>query len=101
MPSFLLNMLPFDLEFPAPVIITVAAIILFLLIIFFAGYVKASPDKAYIISGLRKKPKFLIGKAGVKEYLGCPLGNYGETVMLAMSAARSSATACTTRSWAS
>lgn len=66
MPSFLLNMLPFDLEFPAPVIITVAAIILFLLIIFFAGYVKASPDKAYIISGLRKKPKFLIGKAGVK-----------------------------------
>ena len=36
-----------------------------------------------------------------KVYLGCPLGNYGETVMLAMSAARSSATACTTRSWAS
>lgn len=30
------------------------------------GYVKASPDKAYIISGLRKKPKTLIGKAGIK-----------------------------------
>ena len=30
------------------------------------GYVKASPDKAYIISGLRKDPKVLIGKAGLK-----------------------------------
>lgn len=30
------------------------------------GYVKASPDTAYIISGLRKQPKVLIGKAGVK-----------------------------------
>ena len=47
------------------------------------------------------KTKVYFGKGGVKEYLGCPLGNYGETVMLAMSAARSSATACTTRSWAS
>lgn len=31
-----------------------------------AGYVKASPDKAFIISGLRKEPKVLIGKAGIK-----------------------------------
>lgn len=31
-----------------------------------SGYVKASPDKAYIISGLRKDPKDLIGKAGLK-----------------------------------
>lgn len=31
-----------------------------------SGYVKASPDKAYIISGLRKRPKVLIGKAGIK-----------------------------------
>ena len=31
-----------------------------------SGYVKASPDKAYIISGLRKDPKVLIGKAGLK-----------------------------------
>lgn len=30
------------------------------------GYVKASPDRAFIISGLRKNPKFLIGKAGIK-----------------------------------
>lgn len=37
-----------------------------LLIIIMSGYVKASPDKAFIISGLRKNPKVLIGKAGIK-----------------------------------
>lgn len=31
-----------------------------------SGYVKSPPDTAYIISGLRKKPKVLIGKAGIK-----------------------------------
>lgn len=31
-----------------------------------SGYVKASPDTAYIISGLRKNPKILIGRAGIK-----------------------------------
>ena len=31
-----------------------------------SGYVKSPPDKAYIISGIRKKPKVLIGKAGIK-----------------------------------
>jgi len=30
------------------------------------GYVKAPPDKAYIISGLKKNPKILIGRAGIK-----------------------------------
>ncbi len=46
--------------------ITVAAVVLLFLLIFFTGYVKASPDTAIIISGLRKDPKVLIGKAGVK-----------------------------------
>ena len=46
--------------------VPVILIILFVIIIFFAGYVKASPDTAIIISGLRKNPKVLIGKAGVK-----------------------------------
>ncbi len=41
-------------------------ILLIVLIIFFTGYVKASPDTAIIISGLRKNPKVLIGKAGIK-----------------------------------
>lgn len=31
-----------------------------------ASYVKAPPDTAYIISGLRKQPKILLGKAGFK-----------------------------------
>ena len=48
------------------IIVPVILIIAFLVIIFFAGYVKASPDTAIIISGLRKNPKVLIGKAGVK-----------------------------------
>ena len=31
-----------------------------------SGYVKAPPDTAYIISGLKKKTKILIGRAGIK-----------------------------------
>ncbi len=48
------------------IIIPVAIAVVLLIIIFIAGYVKASPDTAIIISGLRKNPKVLIGKAGVK-----------------------------------
>ena len=36
------------------------------MVILAAGYVKAPPDMAYIISGLHRKPRILIGKAGVK-----------------------------------
>lgn len=45
-------------------LIVVAVVIL--LTILLSGYVKASPDTAYIISGLRRQPKVLIGKAGIK-----------------------------------
>ena len=31
-----------------------------------AGYVKAPPDMAYLISGIQKEPRVLIGKAGIK-----------------------------------
>lgn len=41
-------------------------IVLLVLILLLRGYVKAPPDKAFIISGLRKKPKILVGRAGVK-----------------------------------
>lgn len=41
-------------------------VVILLILIFVFGYVKASPDTAYIISGLRKNPKVLIGKAGIK-----------------------------------
>ncbi len=44
-------------------LILIAAIVLFVIIMFFSGYLKAPPDTAYIISGLGKK-RILIGKAG-------------------------------------
>ena len=44
--------------------IAIIAVIVLLLLIF--GYVKASPDKAFIISGLRSRPKILIGRAGIR-----------------------------------
>ena len=43
-----------------------AGALVVLILIFITGYVKASPDTAIIISGLRKRPKVLIGKAGIK-----------------------------------
>lgn len=48
------------------IVVPVGAIAVFVVILMVMGYVKASPDRAYIISGLRKEPKVLIGKAGVK-----------------------------------
>lgn len=45
-----------------PWIIGVIAVI----VLFATGYVKAPPDVAYIISGMHKKPRILIGKAGLK-----------------------------------
>ena len=47
------------------VIVAVVAVVVVLGILM-SGYVKASPDKAYIISGLKKEPKVLIGRAGIK-----------------------------------
>ncbi len=52
--SILLSALPF-------VLIAILVIILFA-----AGYVKAPPDMAYIISGAHRKPRILVGKAGFK-----------------------------------
>ncbi len=47
-------------------LILIPAIVIVVLLLCVFGYVKASPDTAIIISGLRKNPKVLIGKAGVK-----------------------------------
>ncbi len=49
-----------------PIIIPVIILLVLFGLFFSAGYVKAPPDTALIISGLRKKPKILIGKAGFK-----------------------------------
>ena len=46
--------------------IPIAIILIAVVAILAIGYVKAPPDKALIISGLRKRPKILIAKAGIK-----------------------------------
>ena len=46
--------------FVVPIIIAIIALAIF----FVSGYLKAPPDTAYIISGLSKKRRILIGKAG-------------------------------------
>ena len=45
-----------------PILIPVIVILIILLM----GYVKAPPDQAYIISGLRKNSRILIGQAGIR-----------------------------------
>lgn len=50
----------------SPAVIAGAAIAVLLLIVIISGYVKASPNTAYIISGFRGNPRILIGKAGIK-----------------------------------
>ncbi len=40
--------------------------VIILLLILFSGYVKAPPDQAYIISGLKKDSRILVGRAGIK-----------------------------------
>lgn len=46
----------------AGILIAIIAII----IIFASGYVKAPPDMAFIISGIKKRPRFAIAKATIK-----------------------------------
>ena len=49
------------LPFLIPAVIVIAVIV-----VLCSGYLKAPPDMAYLISGVGKKPRILIGKAGVK-----------------------------------
>jgi len=52
--SMILPAIPF-------VIVAVLAIV-----ILASGYLKAPPDVAYVISGIRKKPRILVGQAGIR-----------------------------------
>lgn len=45
-----------------PIVIAVAVFVF----LFITGYVKAPPDMAFIISGYRKNPRILIGRAGIR-----------------------------------
>lgn len=47
-------------------LVPIVIIVVLVIVIFSAGYRKAPPDKAFIISGLRRKAKVVIGKATVK-----------------------------------
>ncbi|NMB42858.1 MAG: flotillin family protein [Clostridiales bacterium] len=47
-------------------LLPVILIAIFIAIIVLIGYVKAPPDQAFIISGLKKDGKILIGRAGVR-----------------------------------
>ena len=51
---------------PETIIAIVVAVVALLIIYVAAAYVKAPPNKAYIISGVRSKKKVLIGKAGFR-----------------------------------
>ena len=55
--EFLSMILPF-----VPVVLGVIVVCAILA----AGYLKAPPDVAYVISGIRKKPRILVGQAGIR-----------------------------------
>ena len=55
--EFLSMILPF-----VPIVLGVIAVCAILA----AGYLKAPPDVAYVISGIRKKPRILVGQAGIR-----------------------------------
>ena len=54
--------MPKLLWLPAAIVIAVVVLV----VLFLLGYVKAPPDMAYIISGLKKRPRYAIGKATVR-----------------------------------
>lgn len=56
-------MLPFDVSWPVIVAVIVVALIV---VLFAVGYLKAPPDMAFIISGIKKQSKIVIGKATIR-----------------------------------
>ena len=46
--------------------VAIVIAVVLLVVLFLLGYVKAPPDMAYIISGLKKRPRYAIGKATVR-----------------------------------
>lgn len=47
-------------------IVPIAVVIIAVIAVLMSSYVKAPPDMAYIVSGAHRKPRILIGKAGIK-----------------------------------
>lgn len=48
------------------VFIPVAIVLFLLVVVLLTSYVKAPPNRAAVISGVSKKPRILIGRAGLK-----------------------------------
>lgn len=53
-------------EMFSPVLFLVILAVIVLLIVLASGYVKAPPDQAFIVSGLKKESRILIGRAGIR-----------------------------------
>lgn len=49
-----------------PIFFTAIGVVAFIVLVLLVSYVKCPPNQAYIISGLGKKPKVLIGKSGFR-----------------------------------
>ena len=64
--NILMNLAAIALTTETTYIIIAAIIAVLVITIILCGYVKAPPDRAYIISGARKKPRILIGRAGIR-----------------------------------
>lgn len=56
----------FSDSFVSPVVILIIIAVILVLLILASGYVKAPPDQAFIVSGLKKESKVLIGRAGIR-----------------------------------
>lgn len=50
----------------SPIVIGAVVAIVLLIILFFMSYVKASPDEVILVSGIRKQPKVIRGRAGFR-----------------------------------
>lgn len=50
----------------SPIVIGVGAAIVLLIILFFMSYIKARPDEVILVSGIRKQPKVIRGRAGLR-----------------------------------
>ena len=48
------------------ILIIVGVVVIALILIVMTGYVKSPSDTAYIISGLKKEPKYVIGKSSIR-----------------------------------
>ena len=49
-----------------PYVVPIAIVVFLLVVFFLIVYEKAPSDKVFLISGIRKKPRVLIGKAGIR-----------------------------------